>query len=281
MRKCKVFLYRCLHFGLRHIAALDNKIEKKLLEMTKRRFAPLETNLTTCTSKDPFFKEIRIITHAGGGLAGLDYLNCLEGLQYYYANGNRVFEFDVSKSIDDQYTLSHCDVHVPLEEFLNKKIDLRYSPMTLYSVLDFMIEHDDIQVLFDCKFKKLGLFAKTIKEYVKEKDVLSRVVIQVFEEQNIIDIKSVYDFKLLYVCMMNSDYMEIARQCLTHTIGAVSISGKALTEREDWKVFVKNNICIFAYTINRMEMLEKMLEQEITGVFSDFLLEKELKEDKI
>lgn len=276
MNACKVFLYRCLHFILRHVAEIDFKVEKRLLQLTKQRIEYVECQIPGFRNKAPFFDSIEIITHAGGGMSGLSYLNCVEGMDYYFFGGNRVFEFDVQKSIDDKYVLSHSDINTISKEFLSGSIDYRFHPMSLQDVLDFMMEHDDVKVIFDCKFANLGLFAQCVKDYVQQEKVLSRIVIQVFKEQDIIDIRQVYDYRLLYVCMMNTDYMQVAKQCLTHGVGAISISEKALEERDGWNIFIDNNICVFAYTINTVDSYSYLKTKGITGVFSDFLLEKDV-----
>ena len=280
-KKFKIFLYRCLHFVLRHISAIDSKVEKRLVELTNEKHQCAECPLLAFPNKAPFFGDIKIITHAGGAMSGLTYLNCMQGLDFYYANGNRNFEFDVQKSIDDKYVLSHSDINDTLRDFLDEKIDYRFDPMSLYDVLDFMLEHDDVKVIFDCKFENLKLFAQCIKDYVQREQILSRIVIQIFKEQDIKAVREVYEFKLLYVCMMNTDYLQVAKECLTYGVGAISISEKAVQERKGWNVFIDKNICMFAYTVNSINSFDRLRAQGITGVFSDFLLEQDVAGDRL
>lgn len=277
-KKLIVFFYRCLHFVLRHFAAADIIIENKLSQLTADEGKSSIELLTGFKSRDVFFTPIQIITHAGGGMGGLPYLNCTVGLGYYYSAGNRVFEFDVQKTVDDEFVLSHTSVNISAVEFQAQRIDYRFLPMPINEVLDFVTEHKDVKVVFDCKFDNPGVFAQYIKNYVVYDDALQRIVLQVIREQDIIDMKAVYDFKLLYVCMMEADYTQIANCCLKYKIGAVSISTKALEERRGWDVFIKSNICIFAYTVNKVSDFYNLKSQGITGIFSDFIFEKDIKE---
>lgn len=277
MEKCKILFYRILHFLFRHITQLDNKIEARIQAAAVERLCDTEELPCARENRDPFFAPIRIITHAGGGLQGQNYLNCAEAPEYYYAQGNRVFEFDVAMTRDERFVLSHDRVETTEAEFLNRKLDRRFSPMALAGALAFLESHEDITVIFDCKCGDLGAFARYLHENTGE-TARARIVIQVFREQDVAAIKSVFDFKLLYVCMYNADYQQVTRHCLDHGIGAVSIAYKALRERTGWDVFARKNICVFAYTINTLDQYDWVRAQGITGVFSDFLLETDVGE---
>jgi len=275
MKKCIIFLCRILHFVLRHIAQLDNRIEARIQAAAVKQLCCTEELPCARESRDPFFAPIRIITHAGGGLQGQNYLNCAEAPGYYYAQGNRVFEFDVTMALDGRFVLSHDDVNITEEEFLDRKLDRRFTPMALGDALAFLEEHEDVTAIFDCKCGDLGAFARHLYKNTG-KAARARIVIQVFCEQDIAAIKSVFDFKLLYVCMYNADYQQVARHCLDHGVGAVSIAYKALRERTGWDVFARKNLCVFAYTVNTLDQYDWVRAQGLTGVFSDFLLETDV-----
>lgn len=274
MGKCKLFFYRVLHFVFRHITQLDNKIELRIQAAMQQQTCCEEELPCAFDCKDPFFAPIRLITHAGGGLQGQSYLNCAEAPEAYYAQGNRVFEFDVTVSQDRQFILSHEDVQTTEAVFLSKKIDRRFSPLAFGDALTFLKNYEDTTVIFDCKSVDMGAFAKYLCEKTEASD-RRRIVIQVFNEQDILDVRAVWDFKMLYVCMLSTDYQQVALHCLKHNVGAVSISYKALQERTGWDVFARKNICTFAYTVNTLAQYDWVRQQGITGVFSDFLLQED------
>lgn len=276
MKKMKRFFFRAVHFVLCKLSRLDERVEAKLQQCAPKEEMPNGELLTGRETRDPFFEKIRIITHAGGGLQGMAYLNCKDAPARYYEQGNRTFEFDVQESTDGRFVLSHDPVTVTEEAFLQTKMDGRFSPMKLDALLDFTKEHPDVTVIFDCKVGSLGAFAEYLKENLEGTDAMDRVVIQVFREQDILDIRQVYDFKMLHVCMYATDYFAVAQRCLQYGIGAVSVSYKAISEREGWQLFAQKNICIFAYTVNKQKAFSDLREKKITGVFSDFLLESDL-----
>lgn len=276
MRTIILFACRIVHYVLRHVVRIDEKVQKYMQALTIDCKKCNHTSLAARKNTDPFFSLIRVITHAGGGLQGINYLNCSEAMDFYYKKGNRVFEYDVQRSLDNEFVLAHSAVEKSKVDFLMEKIDCRFSPMTLEKVVDFLVEHEDVVVVLDCKFDKLT----PVTEYLASRVpncAKGQIVIQVFKEQDVIDIRSVCDFKILYVCMYDADYEMIASQCLKYNIGAVSISHKALQERIGWEIFLNANICVFAYTVNKIEDYEKLRDNGITGVFSDFLYTGDLK----
>lgn len=276
MNQITRFFYRGVHFVLGRISRLDAKVEAKLQAVFFDNQDSNGADLVSRECPDPFFEKIRIITHAGGGLQGMAYLNCKDAPARYYEQGNRTFEFDVQESADEKFVLSHDPVDLTEEAFLQTKIDGRFSPMKLDALLDFAKEKPDVTVIFDCKVGSLGAFALYLKEKLEDTDAIDRVVIQVFREQDVLDIRQVYDFKMLHVCMYAADYFAVAQRCLQYGIGAVSVSYKAISEREGWQLFAQKNICIFAYTVNKQKAFSDLREKKITGVFSDFLLESDV-----
>lgn len=266
---------RGIRFLCRPFVKLDAKLELRLARKERERnikSAKQIQRFSYANARDEFFANISVITHAGGGLQGMSYLNCKEALPFYYEKGNRVFEYDVEKT-DREYILAHTDKNNP-----EGNLEGRFTPLSLAECLAFLQAHKNMRVIFDCKFEDLGTFANRVKELVQDGKVLQRIVIQVFNERDILDIRQVYDFKLLYVCMYATNYAEAVQTCIKHKIGAVSVSVKALNERADWCVFEKNDICVFAYTVNTLKAYKALKAQGVTGAFSDFLYESDVEE---
>lgn len=268
-------LLRSIRLLCRPFVKLDAQLERRLTQKEREKNiknAKQIQRFAYANERDDFFTNISVITHAGGGLQGMSYLNCKEALPIYYENGNRVFEYDVEKSTDG-YVLAHTDEKNP-----EGNLEGRFTPLLLAECLEFLQAHEDMRVIFDCKFEGLGAFANHVKELVKDEKALQRIIIQVFNERDIVEVRKVYAFKLLYVCMYATNYAEAVQTCIKHHIGAVSVSVKALDERPDWCVFEKNEICVFAYTVNTLKEYKKLKAQGITGAFSDFLYERDTEE---
>lgn len=260
-------LLRGIHFILRHVAAADNRIAQKLIQPL-----PVENNmlLPPPMEKDVFFSRIHLITHAGGGLSGLTYLNCEEAYDLYYQAGNRVFEYDVLQTDAGEFILAH-------EETDGGSIDGRFHPMPLRECIRHLQEHKDTVVIFDCKFADLTLFSETIREKLDAADDMQRVVIQVFNEENICQVRAAGPFRMLFVCMMETNYQHAAALCLRHGIGAVSVSLTAIKATKNWEVLVDHGISVYVYTVNRVKEYSALKNCGISGVFTDFLTPTDLK----
>lgn len=267
MNRINHFILRCVHFILRHAAAADETVERKLRETAQA--SDRTSELLPPMEPDPFFRDVRIITHAGGGMRGLRYLNCAEAYPYYYAAGNRVFEYDVQQGVNGEFRLSH-------DSEADELIDERFHPLPLSVCLEHLSAHEDTVVIFDCKFRDIGAFAVEIRRQLTQEDELQRIVIQVFNEENILQVREAGPFRMLFVCMMATEYVEAANLCLRYRIGAVSISAKALRERTGWEAFSQSNLCTFAYTVNTVAEYRRLRNAGITGVFSDFLADHEI-----
>lgn len=256
------FILRGIHFVLRHLAALDDRIMQKLNQPSNKWKD--EPPLPPPMEKDSFFSDIRLITHAGGGLSGLTYLNCAEAYEPFYRAGNRVFEYDVEQKENGDFILAH-------ENNGQDLLDGRFHPMSLRECMGHLQAEKDTVVVFDCKFADLTLFAETVRDMLESADELRRVVIQVFKEENIRQVQAAGAFRMLFVCMQETDYRRAAELCLRNGIGAVSVSVQAIRERTGWQLFPEHNICAFAYTVNRREEYYRLKEAGVQGVFTDFL----------
>ena len=105
---------------------------------------------------------------------------------------------------------------------------------------------------------------------------MNRIVIQVFNANNIEQVRKVYDFRMLFVSMFKSDTNEIARICVEKGIKAVSVSKESIDNFVFYKAIQKANIPIFCYTVNSLEACRELKSKGIQGVFSDYLTQKEI-----
>ena len=265
----KLFFFRAVHYVLRHLNQIDKYAEKKITELSAKQFNEVLKE-KAFDADNPFFNTINLITHAGGGMGGMAYLNCEEAFGQYRQKGNCVFEYDVDETPEHEYILTH-------DGDGKSKIDFRFTPMKIEDCLKLLSANKEIVVIFDCKFHKLDGFVDYIKRCCPDKSVLDRIVIQIFEEKNVKEVRDVYDFRMLYVCMTNTNYAEAANLCLGNGIHAVSVPAKAFENRSDWSIFLNNRIHMFAYTVNTLTEYRELTSMGVTGVFSDFLTEEDIK----
>lgn len=92
-------------------------------------------------------EDSKIVMHAAGGLNGKTYLDCLEAFEYWYAKGQRFFEFDFGITTDGYIVAVHRVYNVKLEQ-LRKDME-GYTVLLLEDVIDLINRYDDIIVDFD------------------------------------------------------------------------------------------------------------------------------------
>lgn len=114
---------------------------------------------------------LRFIAHAGGKINNDTYTNSLEALDYNYKKGFRIFELDIIKSKDNKYVAAHDWEHwkeitnykgtIPptLQDFLNKKIYNKYSPLGINEINNWFKNHPDAILVTD-KINEPKLFSE-------------------------------------------------------------------------------------------------------------------------
>jgi len=105
--------------------------------------------------------ENRFIAHALGGIEGFAYTNSKEAFIKNYAAGHRVFEVDMIFTADERLVCSHDwntygspPNHL---EFLNTKIQGKFTPLALMDVLVLLCDYPDAYLVTDTKTGVSGI----------------------------------------------------------------------------------------------------------------------------
>ena len=135
-------------------------------------------------------KKDTFIAHAGGAINNYVYTNSLEALKTNYSLGARYFELDLSLTSDNKIVAVHdwnswkqrteYDGIVPptLKNFLNFKIDKKFTPLSEKEILNWFVKHPDATLVTD----KLddALLLKNIFNRIQ-----NNLIVEVFTEQSI------------------------------------------------------------------------------------------------
>ncbi len=140
--------------------------------------------------KEFLLKKDTFIAHAGGSIDKHVYTNSLESLQKNYSLGARYFELDLLLTSDNKIVAAHdwtswkqrtkYDGAVPpdLKNFLNYKIDEKFTPLSEVEILDWFIKHPDATLVTD-KLDDALLIKKTFKK------VQNNLIIELFTKKSI------------------------------------------------------------------------------------------------
>lgn len=242
--------------------------------------------------KESWFIKYDVIAHSGGGIDGYKKTNSLQGWKYAYKHGTRVFDADLSFTSDGMIVLRHewsddlnqdniSEDNIPTYDiFMQTPILIKYQPMSLYNVINFMEKHDDIYVA--CDFKDgIEILIKLVSIF-KDKNclyLLDRIIISLYDYQDYYQAKKVYDFKnyaLRQYEEIPHNYYELCEFCLKEKIPVCMVTRNYIKEQDNISILTKKGITIFVATVNDYDKYIKYKKKGIKGIVSDFLTQDDL-----
>lgn len=164
-----------------------------------------------------WYEKHPIVCHAlGASKEGDAEGNYLEGLEYNYNLGHRVFEVDIQITSDQVAVLRHdwdqdlgqtetfgwTEENRPIptaEKFLEAPILGKYTPMLLLDLYEIMAEREDMYIVLDPKYSPdvTGQFEVIVNTALDNgyESVLDRVIVQLYYEDMYEQVAKIYPFK--------------------------------------------------------------------------------------
>lgn len=237
-----------------------------------------------------WFLENTVIAHGLGQIEEFTTTNSKEAFEQSYANGQKVLEADISLTSDGKAVLSHefdgfsAEGEVPLyEEFMKGKVEGKFTTLSMEWITQTLMEYEDIYIMTDCKTDSLEQICAQIVTYAKEQgreDVLKRLIVQVYGEEDIKAVRKVYPFENILFSTYKSGYMsqkEAAEFCLKNQIPVVT-QGAMKNSAKDTEYFREKNIKVFAFTVNSEELAQELKDAGYHGIYSDNLTRETFEE---
>lgn len=236
----------------------------------------------------------RLIAHGMGSLDGETTLNCLEGFRDRYERGVRVFEVDLRLTSDQKVVLRHdwragwqegiSETAVPtLEEFLDKPLLGKYTPLSFRDLLELMEDYPDICVVTDSKFTDAEIVRLQFEAMVRDaRDLglsylLDRVAVQVYDPLMFKVVDSVHHFRhyiyTLYVegfGRTEASFRERALFCAQNGI-------QGITMWDTWwdgafaPIAARCGVKVYTHTVNDPQQASALLESGVAAVYTDEL----------
>ena len=140
--------------------------------------------------KEFLLKNDTFIAHAGGAINGYVYTNSLEALNKNYNLGAKYFELDLHLTSDNKIVAVHdwqswkkwtkYNGNIPptLKNFLEYKIDKKFSPLGDEEILDWFLEHPDATLVTD-KLDDALIIKKVFKK------IENNLIIELFTDNSI------------------------------------------------------------------------------------------------
>ena len=246
--------------------------------------------------------EERIIAHGMGSIAGRATLNCLEGFQEQYRRGVRVFEVDLRLTADQQVVLRHdwragwqagvSETNIPtLEQFLDKPLLARFTPLSFKDLLALMEQYPDICVVTDTKFTDAEIVTLQFEAMLRDGAELGmsylfdRMIIQVYDPLMFRVVDGVHHFRH-YIYTLYTDgftptedgFREKAAFCAEN--GIMGITMWDYWWREAYApIAAETGLKVCVHTVNDPDQARSLLAEGVSAVYTDELTPGSLAEE--
>ena len=275
--------------GHGYYSMVKNYIHYWLNKPDLNQYEPMEKNQAV------WLQNSVLLAHAMGGIDNTTYSNSLEAFKQAYENGFRIFEVDFSVTSDNKVVCAHDFSNVEnktmdYDSFMNSKIENKYSPLDVKKMVQLMKQYPDIYIMTDFKWdNSLGSDHKEvitiIEEIVKEakeqqEELLQRFIVQIYGPDSYEIIEKIYPFEhYVYTLYHYASpiYEEILAFCLEHNIPVVAMGIERINQ-ERTKYFEDWNIDVLVYTVNELEKSKELVDYGVDGIYTDWLLPKDLAE---
>ncbi|MBI3319369.1 MAG: hypothetical protein HYZ89_02110 [Candidatus Omnitrophica bacterium] len=138
-----------------------------------------------------------LIAHALGGIDGITYTNSREAFLRNYQDGRRWFEVDLALTKDGDLVCFHLEQEQRLgfptsiretstHDFLTRRIDGRYTPMTFQQLLGLVKERDGLYLVTDTKLWTAQIMDALLHDLKDVDPTLSRrLILQFYHSQDV------------------------------------------------------------------------------------------------
>jgi glycerophosphoryl diester phosphodiesterase len=247
---------------------------------------------TAQTEVDPHFwttLDSGLVTHAAGGIDGIEGTNSYEALVENYKLGHKVFEIDLNLTTDGRLVAVHdwAGYSGPKSsaEFKDIKIKDRFTSMSLEDVLDFMVANPDLYLVTDTKSfeytdEQIVIQFTELYQQANKRGatVLDRIVPQIYNQKMYTLIKGVYDFKsVIYTLYASPDndaqvveFVKDKPDIRVITMGPVRYSDQFKADLD------AAGKLIYFFTLNDPEEIKGYKNKRAHGFYTDFVTAQDI-----
>jgi glycerophosphoryl diester phosphodiesterase len=229
-----------------------------------------------------------------GGVNEDTYTNSLEAFEAGIDKGYKVFEADFSVTSDEKIVCSHnfedFNGEIPdYDTFMNTKIYGKYTPLDMKDLVALLYENKGIYLMTDFKWDNsfgsdnhevtliMDELVSDIESY-NDNSLYDRVIIQIYSEDNYSVIENYGCFSNYVYTLYNYAYPiydEIAAFCLEKQIPVVTME-KSRATVEHVSTLDQWNIKVYSHTINDKDEAQRLIDDGVTGIYTDWIEPREM-----
>ncbi len=226
-----------------------------------------------------------VIAHAGGELEGNIYLNCVEGVDYYYARGTRMFEIDFIFSQEGELVGIHNFEHhkgysfrnrISYEDYINTLIRGKYHGITSERLLQLMQKYPDAKFIIDSKEDDhFGIYRKLVEDLKDEIDLSDKIIPFVSSAEMLEQIEQLYSFDEIMLTNYKAFYNTDTILKLIDENPKIKYLHVFFPDffRLDINEINKKQVRVFAH-MDHESIFRSTLNYGCTGIFSDDISEQ-------
>ncbi|MBI0577831.1 hypothetical protein IEC97_10690 [Neobacillus cucumis] len=235
----------------------------------------------------------KIIAHGMGGVERKRVTNSLKAFQSNYKDGIRVFEVDLVFTTDGHLVARH-DWHaymypflgqenkgdqLSLQEFKNLKIHDGWEPLSVYDLIMLMKRYPDVYFVTDTKLDNTRVISEVVAQFSKEnRALLQRVIPQVYGPSDYRRIKEIYPFENM---ILTTYRLSMSQENILGFLQNSEIKVVTLSQKQADISFIENlkrhGISVYVHTVNNKVEAKTLLNQGVTGIYTDYLRMDDLK----
>lgn len=244
-------------------------------------------------------KENDYVLHALGSINGDTKTNSIDALEMNYKDGFKIYEVDISLTSDDKLVLASGwnlidyksnigikyyndskanvkDTNTPsYKEFMNFKIQDKYTATDYKTLIKFMNDHKDTYFIFDIGGNNDATNKKILDNIIRNtnNNLYKRIIIDVYNEDMMYIVKSYKQFKLISIRYNKSDYNDIHEfidYCKKNKVISISTTLSGI-KKDEIILFKENNIITIIRDINNIQEKELLNIWGVDLISTDIL----------
>lgn len=239
------------------------------------------------TTGDEWFADPPMIYHAGGEIHGSVYTNSREAVEETLSEGNYFIEIDFNYTSDGALVCAHTwpdvyptDYQPTLEEFLDSKIQGRFTPMTAADVIQIMQENPQMYLVTDIKSKDICPPVTELVALAEEDPaILDRFIIQLYTGREKTSVKEIYPFQdsqfLFTLYEWGVWEYEAAQICNEENIAVLTVMEGQIPDA-DMAMLRELGFTVYEHTVNRADSAQAALARGVSGFYTDTLFPEDL-----
>lgn len=229
--------------------------------------------------------------HAFGQMENGDtYTNSLEAFITNYEAGQRVFEVDLSVTVDFVTVCFHDDdtwrefnklsedVEFTYENYMNIKTMNKYTPLDYKDLIDLLDEYKNIYVSVDGKYydkENVYLEYYQLVSYAKKIDesILDRIIPEIYTEEMYEVIMNIYPFKSIEydIYQVETQLKDIVSFCIDSGVSLVVFNKDELTD-ETINRLKAYDIKVGVFTVNDLSEAKELVNKGVDILCTDVLV---------